>query len=295
MWSKRWLWPVLAMVGLAAPGCGSKSKQSGDEKSAKAEETAKTVESAKPSGSGETGDASVASNGSQAPGRFVYSQLPATTPELKKYEVLFKPESRMDIVTKAMSNYALPKDIPVQARECKKVNAFYSSKNHNISLCYELADAFYKGFLKAGVPDQQASQLTVDAFTFTLLHEMGHALIAELDLGASGGEEDNADDLASLILIQAKHPEWAMSGPVALQLLSAKGDLPNYADEHSLTPQRIANVLCQIYGSDPDKHGKILEDHPELRSRAPKCPKEYRQRDKFWTESLAPHFRKPAE
>jgi hypothetical protein len=47
-----------------------------------------------------------------------------------------------------------------------------------------------------------------------------------------------------------------------------------------------------VLGSDPNKHMGLLDQIPDLKPRAPKCPKEYQQKDKAWTQLLEPHLRK---
>ncbi|MFO0553830.1 MAG: DUF4344 domain-containing metallopeptidase [Polyangiaceae bacterium] len=292
--SKRISTAALVVSAFALAACGSKSKKSDSTSDKSAAVEAKpepAAESATAEASSDEPESQAVGNAPAGSGRFKYAVSPAKTEKLKRYEALFKPEGRIGGVVEAMKNYALPRDVPVVARECKKINAYYMPQKHAISLCYELAEAFYEGFIGKGIDDATASKRTLDAYTFTVLHEMGHALIAELDLGVSGGEEDNVDDLAALILIQNKKPEWAIAGPAAFLELT-KGQKPAFFDEHSMSEQRIGNVLCMIYGSDTAKFRPLLQDFPELQPRAPKCPKEYTQRDKFWTTSLAPHERK---
>lgn len=276
-----------------------KPKDKGDS-SAKAEDTtsssAPTTGTAEPAGSADvkynvTTSSAQAVEANAKKGKFVYVMDPAKKPELKTYEALFTPGSRIEVVVKAMT-FVLPRDVPVVARECNRVNASYYPDKHAIAICYELAQAFHQKFLQVTQgDDEKASNLALDALTFTVLHEMGHALVGELGLGVTGGEEDAVDDLAALILIESKMSDAAISGPYALMQLT-KNQPPAYFDEHSISEQRLGNVLCMIYGNSPKENERILVRSPELKPRAPKCPKEYAQKDKFWTQALAPYARK---
>lgn len=279
---------LVVAVGLGGAGCDLVKKGSADQKSARAAKEEK-VESAASASS--TAAASASAAAPQPTGQFLYLYDPPTSAGLKMYEPLFKVGSRLETVVNAVNVYALPRKVPVVAGECGRIDASYSPSKHAISLCLELADAFYKNFLAAGRDDATASKLTLDALTFTILHEMGHALVQELELGVTGGEEDAVDDLAALILIQNKKPEWAIAGTQALIELT-KGQKPQFFDEHSFSEQRLGNVLCMVLGSDPEKHMGLLEQVPALKPRAPKCPKEYQQKDKAWTGLLEPHLRK---
>ncbi len=286
MSTTRSILAALVTSALMLSGCNLKNKAKADDKSAKPDT------SAAPASDGSAASSATAKPKKELPpGKFtLMAQEVKKNPDLGKFLVYFKTGERLDAVVKAMGEYAMPRDIPIVARECGVENAFYSPQKHAISLCYELADKFYKGFISKGLSPQEANQRTLDGLTFTMLHEMGHALIGENEIGVSGGEEDNVDDLAGLILIQAKKPEWAANGPIALMQLD-QGDKPQYFDEHSITQQRLGNILCMIFGSDPQGQKLILERVPELRPRAPKCPKEYAQRDKFWTKALEPFAR----
>jgi hypothetical protein len=233
-------------------------------------------------------------------GRFVYKQEAPSKPEHKSFEPLFK-DTRLSGVVKGMELFALPQDVPVLTGDvgpCAAPNAFYMPTKHVVFLCYPMAKAAYENFVAMGKSDQEASNLTRDAMTFVLLHEMGHALIGELALGVTGKEEDAVDELATLILIQNGKHDMAIAGTYALVLLQkfqGKGRPTPFFDEHSVSEARLYDVFCMILGSNPKKLAdEILRERPELKARAPKCPDTYQKIDKAWTTLLAPHRRKSA-
>lgn len=236
----------------------------------------------------------------QASGRFVYKQEAPSKAEHKSFEALFK-DSRLANVVKAMEVFALPQDVPVFTADvgpCAAPNAFYMPSKHVVFMCYPMAKAAYENFIAMGKSDQEASNLTRDAMTFVLLHEMGHALIGELALGVTGKEEDAVDELATLILIENGKHDMAIAGTYALVLLhqfQGKGRPTPFFDEHSVSEARLYDVFCMILGSNPKKFSEeILRERPELKQRAPKCPGTYQKIDKAWTTLLAPHKRKSA-
>jgi hypothetical protein len=123
---------------------------------------------------------------------------------------------------------------------------------------------------------------------FTLLHETGHLLIAELDLPVLGREEDAADQLGfiSLFLTYARQNDgdiYAKLLDVAdywrLEWRRPKPDNEEVHawDSHGLDAQRFYNLACLIYGSDPD----ALEWVPQITGlpveRALYCDQEYAQ------------------
>lgn len=225
----------------------------------------------------------------EADGRFVYKFTRAKTPALTRYEALFQ-HGRLESLVNVMGVIKLPRDVPVTVAECGQPNAFYSSKQHALVMCYELAHTFYQKFEGGGVDDQQASDRTLNALTFVLLHEMGHAIIGEADLGVTGGEEDAVDDLAALLLIDAKQPQWAIDGAISMAFLG-QGAKPVYFDEHSLGEQRFYNITCTVFGSDPDKFASLVHKQVLPERRAVRCPTEYQRKDKAWTAMLKPHVR----
>ena len=233
-------------------------------------------------------------------GRFVYKQEAPEKPEHKSFEPLFK-DARLSGVVKGMELFALPQNVPVFTADigpCAAPNAFYMPTKHAVFLCYPMAKAAYENFVAMGKSDKEASNLTRDAMTFVLLHEMGHALIGELGLGVTGKEEDAVDELATLILIENGKHDMAIAGTYALVLLhqfQGKGRPTPFFDEHSVSEARLYDVFCMILGSNPKKFAdEILRERPELKARAPKCPDTYKKIDKAWTTLLAPHKRKSA-
>ncbi|QRY79228.1 hypothetical protein JVX91_27285 [Pseudomonas sp. PDNC002] len=126
---------------------------------------------------------------------------------------------------------------------------------------------------------------------FSVMHEMGHMLIAEYDLPVLGREEDAADQLGFILLFRlyAKLPrdevdarlldiadywrlEWQTPKPPPDQVLAW--------DSHPLDEQRYYNIACLLYGSDMAR----LDWLPPLTGlpyeRAVYCDQEFRQASK---------------
>jgi hypothetical protein len=61
-----------------------------------------------------------------------------------------------------------------------------------------------------------------------------------------------------------------------------------FADEHSLNSQRFYNILCLIYGSDPERYEAFVEAELLPAGRAARCPSEYTQKDESWSTVLEP-------
>jgi Putative metallopeptidase len=95
---------------------------------------------------------------------------------------------------------------------------------------------------------------------FVMAHEMGHALINQMDMPVLGREEDAADSFA---VVTALNMHSGFSERVLIEagkgwVLSSKRDKKQgnalaFYDEHGLDLQRAYNVVCMMVGSDPEK------------------------------------------
>jgi len=64
------------------------------------------------------------------------------------------------------------------------------------------------------------------------------------------------------------------------------------ADEHSLDSQRFFNIVCWVYGRDPERHADMVDDERYLpNDRAEVCPEEWATLERSWTTLLSPHMR----
>jgi hypothetical protein len=55
--------------------------------------------------------------------------------------------------------------------------------------------------------------------------------------------------------------------------------------------QRFYNVLCLVYGQDPDAHQDWVDDGVLPSERADRCPEEYAQVSNGWDRLLEPYLR----
>ena len=218
---------------------------------------------------------------------FKWSTLPARTAAMEAWHTIFAhPHFPADRLTVGFTNLlTFPRNVAVTGKECGVINAWYSKKDGSITFCYELASFFYKAF-RATKDRKAAMTETVHSLMFVELHEMGHALIGELDLGVAGGEEEAVDDFAAVVLAKSA-PSIVTDGAVAMAELGKLSKKPKYFDEHPVGDQRFYNIYCVIYGSDPQKW-KGYVDHPLPSSRAAGCPDEYRKKKKYWEQQLTP-------
>lgn len=188
----------------------------------------------------------------------------------------------------------MPRVLDIQMAECGTVNAFYDPANHRIIMCYEMVAHTFKTFSKSMQNQEQVAQAGVYASLFIFFHEFGHALRDILDLPVTGREEDAVDQFSTMLLIDADAQDAVMMGAQFFGLESArhnntKAERLPFWDEHSLEQQRFYNILCLLYGSNPQNYqGLVNQALPQ--ARAQRCPAEYKNIDGAWTRLLAPHL-----
>ncbi len=227
-------------------------------------------------------------------GDFLVEHLDVSTPRYVEIDRQVKEEKLLtDAAEKLNQSLSLPHDIPLRTKDCKEVNAYYDSRDHSITMCYELMEYFYKTFKSDGRSDDEAYEKMFSAVRFVFLHEIGHALIDAYKLPIMGGEEDAADRCSAFMNLKELGDEGVdavFAAAEAFQIESKRSSTGkrNLADEHLLSEQRFYNSLCMIYGSNPTKYSRILTDGFLPKERAVRCPNEYQKTVDSWITLLEP-------
>src|SRR5262245_8165686 len=137
------------------------------------------------------------------------------------------------------------------------------------------------------IPGFTPAEVTIGGAVDVMIHEMGHALFDIQDIPVFGREEDAADQIAALLMLQFGK-EVAMTtikGAFnvshhlhADRLRKNKGPVTprQEADEHSIDIQRAYSYLCMAYGKDPESF-QALADQLLPRARKANCAEEYKQ------------------
>ncbi len=147
--------------------------------------------------------------------------------------------------------------------------------------------------------DPAAAQFVTANVISTFYHELGHAMIDQLQLAVLGREEDAADTLSTLLI----HEVWDEDAATALvydtanayRLYAAEAEETGaetpYWDEHSLDLQRYYNLVCLFYGASPDMRGDDASELELPPERAEKCEDEFQLATDSWgamLQDLAP-------
>jgi hypothetical protein len=238
------------------------------------------------------------SGGVRDTGDFIVQYEETSNEDYQQMEAIFK-ETRLleDTVKELNGVFSLPANVPVVLRECGEVNAFYDPETGQISLCYELVEHYSEIFMADAQTDEEqeeAGTSVASATMFTFFHEMGHSLIDIYDLPITGREEDAVDQLATLILLQGgeEGENSAIDGANSF-VGEEEQEMDDLAfwDEHSLDDQRFYNILCWIYGKDPEGYQYLVEDETLPANRAERCPAEYNRLSRSWESLLDPYVK----
>ncbi len=187
-------------------------------------------------------------------------------------------------------------NLKIESKECGQANAFYTPSQKKITLCYEyinradsVIDYLYP-YPRETI--QNRSMLKVGVFMGVLMHELGHAIIDLKEIPILGNQEDAADAIATIMMLELtkKSPQegktmivgslahdWGTRVDGVTKIFAAK-DL--YAGEHPLNEQRVFNRVCLAYGSNP---ALFIDTARQLKlpdSRAKRCQTEYQNTKK---------------
>ena len=162
-----------------------------------------------------------------------------------------------------------------------------------------VAASSYAPCASAQRTDNEATQLqALLGTTFAILsHELGHAVIGELQVPATGPEEDVADGFSAITM--SDMTEEQMDDPDLRGLLryasllwyhmaSRPDASASWQDEHAPDIRRFYNSFCLIYGRAPAHFQKLADEVKfETRTRQ-RCIREYHRRKRAWVTILEP-------
>lgn len=230
-------------------------------------------------------------------GDFLVVYETARAPEYRQWQADLRQGRVLEEVADALNRtFILPRDVALAFSECGEPNAFYEPEERLVRICYELMDDLYGVFGETAGSEAELNEAAWGAIYFTLYHELGHALVDLWDIPITGREEDAVDQLAAFMLTDgtAEGETAAINGANAFLLEHDREggvDEPALWDEHSLDPQRFYNIVCWVYGRDPEAYAYLIDDGTLPRERAEVCAEEYARLDRSWTGLLSPFLK----
>jgi hypothetical protein len=167
-----------------------------------------------------------------------------------------------------------------------------------------VAAAFFTGACTVPVLAQDASPEGIDealAYAwsnsmYTMYHEVGHMFVDQFAIPVLSKEEDAADNLATLMVLEDYTENgdriledaaygWSLSAAWSSEM----GDADFY-DTHSLDQQRAFAMVCLLVGSDKATFGEVATDWGLDDERQDSCAWDYDQARVSWEEVLEPHL-----
>jgi hypothetical protein len=187
--------------------------------------------------------------------------------------------------------FRFPTDVTVTPAPCGRIDGFYDPVQQQLRLCEELL-TYYAGVLTPPGGDPRTPAPVVrDAILVSVLHLLGHAVVALLHLPVPVDVEEAADAVG-VVFLTAGSPEderTVLAGSAALLQRSQTPEPPHLVPwwaHHPWTDARAAHLRCLLAGSHPPSEAPGLTDLPT----AP-CRDAWQR----WQTRLTPSLRLTAE
>jgi len=199
-------------------------------------------------------------------------------------------------VREIFSPLRLPVELTVRTKECGVSNAWY--QRPTITLCYEYVREMEQTAPKETSPDGITPvDAIVGQFLYTASHEMGHAVFDLLSVPLFGPPEADADQFAAhtLVTIGKQDAPRLIEGAAYMYKEYFKNPsitvpVTAFADVHGAPMQRMYNLLCLAYGSDPNLFSYVVEKNYLPKNRLPACRTEWAEVDYAFHQLIYPYF-----
>jgi hypothetical protein len=168
----------------------------------------------------------------------------------------------------------------------------------SVALAAPLTGAFAQDQAETPTDEDVADAMdfAVNNSIMILYHEIGHLFVGELRLPVLGKNEDAADSLSAVFLLE-EADEWsdAVLRDAAqgwyLSPYNGKGELGDWAfmGQHSLDKQRSFFFVCMMVGNNPEYYGELATEYEMDAAKQEHCGYEYRQAAESWAQVLEPY------
>jgi Putative metallopeptidase len=145
---------------------------------------------------------------------------------------------------------------------------------------------------------QRLIEFVLGNMLFVVTHEIGHAVIGEMQMPVLGREEDAADafaiyaalwfgdDFSHRILMEATQG-WFLSD----RRDRKEGEKLAFYGAHGIDVQRAYQIVCFMVGSDPTRFKELADKTKLPEERRQTCQRDYRNTAWSWDTMLKPHLR----
>ena len=143
-------------------------------------------------------------------------------------------------------------------------------------------------------------EFVIGNILFVSAHELGHGVLAELELPNLGHDEDAADNFAIFTALKVgtsfsdRVLVEATKGWYLADLRDKKtGEKPEYYGAHAMNLQRAYQIVCMMVGSNPEKFKELAEITKLPEERQHSCKTDFTFMALSWDTLLKPHLRAP--
>lgn len=218
----------------------------------------------------------------------------ATDPNLDRLRLHLEKQPYLAAVPRALEQFLeMPRPLKVLFSEAGGATASYSPADHSVTVGYEIYATLVNTFIQAGHSPGKAVQLADAALVHILLHQLGHAVIGELELPVTGDEEDCADEFAILLSSNALGSVGRKMALASVEFFGILGGdaqvekLP-FWDEHSLNRRRYLTILGELNAAFPQGVPGVEEELSG--ARLAQAKREYPRKVVAWMRQLSPHL-----
>ncbi len=214
-------------------------------------------------------------------------EQPSDPKFMPMYEALKRREV-LERLQRFLTPLRLPSELTIRLAQCGAETVPYTHGGP-VTLCYEMVDKIVT-ITRQNTSDEKEQTLVMDGtFVQAVLHEVAHAVFDLLHVPIWGREEDAADRVAALIMVQFGD-EVGLTTIVGtarfFEFSKRTWTGADFAEPDSPEAQRFYNSLCIAYGGDPITFA-FLKPRPGPRARRPGLP----ARLPMLTEARAPRCR----
>jgi hypothetical protein len=202
-----------------------------------------------------------------------------TNPQLRPIYDRLKQRHVLEELQAFLSPLRLPRELTVSTAQCGAASVRFRPPGGAI-VCYEMVQAIEQLAAKNTQDPEFRQTVITGAFIETVLHETARALFDILEVPIWGREQDAADRLAALIMVQFGEDvsQVTIRGTASLFMWSEKKWTgSDFSEPASPQAQRFFNYVCIAYAAAPLQFDDLVQKGILPKGRAQRCEGEYDQ------------------
>jgi Putative metallopeptidase len=229
-------------------------------------------------------------SGQQQP-RIKISYEEPTNAQLRPIYERLKQRAVLEELQAFLAPLRLPRELTVSTAQCGATSVRFRPQGAAI-VCYEMVQAIEELAAKHAKDAKLRQAVITGAFIETVLHETARAMFEILEVPIWGREQDAADRLAALIMVQFGEDvaRVTIEGTADLFMWSdKKWTGSDFSEPASPQAQRFFNYVCIAYAAAPLQFSELVKKGILPKGRAQRCEGEYEQIRKAFNLRIMPY------